>query len=173
MSLVLSPEFIVPLAKAHSRSAFDCGNDDLNRYIRQQARQDAEKRVAAPFVLVEPDTSIVRGFYTLSASLISCDELPETLRKKLPRYEQLPVILMGRLARDKTISERGVGEFLLVNALRRCLEHAQQIAAMAVVVDAKDEDAASFYRHFDFMPLATTPMRLFLPMQQIAVLFGK
>ncbi|MBU6436830.1 MAG: GNAT family N-acetyltransferase, partial [Betaproteobacteria bacterium] len=133
---------------------------------------DAEKRVAAPFVLTQPGSPAVLGFYTLSASIIPVDELPEQLMKRLPRYGQLPVTLLCRLAVDRSVSGQGVGEFLLVDALRRSLEVAQQIAAMAVIVDAKDERAASFYRRFDFRPFQQTPLRLFLPMGQIAMLFA-
>ncbi len=72
--------------------------------------------------------------------------------KRLPRYRQLLVTLLGRLAVDRSVGGRGVGEFLLVGVLRRGLEAAQQIAAMAVIVGAKDERTESFYRHFDFQP---------------------
>lgn len=171
MPLTLVPEYIVPLEKGHDRSAFDCGNEDLNRYLKQQARQDAEKYAAAPFVLVESAAPIVRGYYTLSSSLIPLDELPADLAKKLPRYDNLPVTLLGRLARDKTIPDKGVGEFLLLDALHRSLQNAQQIASMAVVVDAKDEQAERFYKHFNFLPFQLTPLRLFLPMKQIEKLF--
>lgn len=171
MALVLAPEHIGPLEKAHDRKAFDCGNEDLNRYLREQARQDAEKRVAAPFVFTQPSSPAVLGFYTLSASIIPVQELPAELMKRLPRYGQLPVTLLGRLAVDRTAAGQGVGEFLLVDALRRSLEAAQQIAAMAVIVDAKNEQAEKFYRHFDFQPFQQTPLRLFLPMVQIAQLF--
>lgn len=173
MPLTLTPECVVPLEKGHDRSAFDCGNDDLNRYLKQQARQDADKHVAVPFVLFESGSAVVRGFYTLSASIIPVEELPPEMMKKLPRYGQLPVTLLGRLAVDRKAKGQGVGEFLLVDALRRCLEGAQQIGAMAVIVDAKDEQAESFYRHFDFLPLQATPRRLFLPMRQIAQLFAE
>jgi len=171
LALILAPEHISPLEKAHERKSFDCGREDLNRYLREQARQDAEKRVAAPFVLTQPDDPEVLGFYTLSSSIIPVDELPPELMKRLPRYGQLPVTLLGRLAVDCRARGLGVGEFLLVDALRRSLEAAQQIAAMAVVVDAKDERAESFYRDFDFPPFQRTPLRLFLPMAQIAKLF--
>jgi hypothetical protein len=170
LPLILSPEYIVPLKKKHDRNAFDCGNEELNRYLKQQARQDAEKYVAAPFVLVEPDAALVRGYYTLSSSRISLDELPTELAKKLPRYDALPVTLLGRLARDKNIPDKGLDEFLLLDALHRSLQHAQHIASMAVVVDAKDEDAESFYKHFNFLPFQLTPLRLFLPMKQIEAL---
>jgi GNAT superfamily N-acetyltransferase len=163
---------MAPMTKAHDRATFDCGNDELNRYLRQQARQDAEKRVAAPFVLTQPGRRTVLGFYTLSASIIPVQELPPELMKQLPRYGQLPVTLLGRLAAERTASGQGVGAFLLVDALRRSLEAARQIAAMAVIVDAKDEQAERFYRHFDFLPFQQTPLRLFLPMTQVARLFA-
>jgi len=171
LALALTPEHIRPLEKAHDRKSFDCGNDDLNRYLREQARQDAERRVAAPFVLTQPGSAKVLGFYTLSSSIIPVTELPPEMMKRLPRYGQLPVTLLGRLAVDRSVCGQGVGEFLLVDALRRSLESAQQIAAMAVIVDAKDERAESFYRHFDFQPFQQTPLRLFLPMGQIKTLF--
>jgi GNAT superfamily N-acetyltransferase len=173
LPLILGPDNIVPLEKGHDRSVFDCGNDDLNRYLQQQARQDAGRHVAVSFVLLEPGSPVVRGFYTLSASIIPVEELPPDMMKKLPRYGQLPVTLLGRLAVDRTAKGQGVGEFLLIDALRRCLEAAQQIGAMAVIVDAKDPQAESFYRHFDFLPFQVTPLRLFLPLRQIAQLFSE
>jgi GNAT superfamily N-acetyltransferase len=172
LALILAPEHINPLTKSHERKSFDCGHEDLNRYLREQARQDAEKRVAAPFVLTQPSDPKVLGFYTLSSSIIPFDELPEELMKRLPRYGQLPVTLLGRLAADRSAGGQGAGEFLLVDALGRSLEAAQQIAAMAVIVDAKNERAESFYRHFDFQPFQKTPLRLFLSMAQIAKLFA-
>jgi GNAT superfamily N-acetyltransferase len=172
LPLVLASEYVVALQKAHERAAFDCGSEDLNRYLREQARQDADRRVAAAFVLTQPGSATVLGFYTLSASLIPVQELPAGLLKRLPRYPRLPVTLLGRLAVDKTAGGQGTGEFLLVDALRRSLEASRHIAAMAVIVDAKDERAASFYRHFDFLPLQQTPLRFFLPMTQIAKLLA-
>ncbi len=126
--------------------------------------------MAATFVLLE-DGYTVRGFYSLSASSIALDELPAQTAKKLPRYAHLPVTLLGRLAVDASIAGQGAGQFLLIDALRRSLEGAQRIGAMAVVVQAKDQQAERFYRHFDFLPLQQTPLRLFLPMVQIARLF--
>ena len=162
---------VVPLAKIHDRSAFSCGSQALDRYLQQQARQDAEKRVAALFVLIEPPAAKVLGFYSLSASVVTADALTAEMRKKLPRYPQLPVILIGRLAVNQGHKGKGLGEFLLMNALHRCLSAAEQIAAMAVVVDAKDAAAEAFYRHYDFRPLQVAPVRMFLPMMVVAGLF--
>jgi hypothetical protein len=140
--------------------------------LREQARQDAEKRVAAPFVFTQPGSKAVLALYTLCASSIPVDELPPDLMKRLPRDGQLPVTLLGRRAVDRSVGSQGVGEFLLVDALRRSLEAATQIAAMAVIVDAKDEQAESFYRHLGVQPFQQTPLRLFVPIGHIAQPFA-
>ena len=145
----------------------------MDRYLQQQARQDAEKRVAVPFVLVEPPATKVLGYYTLSASVITADALPAELAKKLPRYPRLPVSLLGRLAVDQTQKGKGLGEFLLMDALHRCLDAAAEIAAMAVIVDAKDDGAAAFYARYGFLSLQQQPSRLFLPMKTVADLFSE
>ena len=166
-----TPYRIKALGKTHDRTAFDCGSAALDRYLQQQARQDAEKRVAAPFVLTVAPALQVLGYYTLSASLVNTSELPDALAKKLPRYPQLPVTLLGRLAVDQSMKGRGIGQFLLMDALRRSQEAAANIAAMAVLVDAQNDAAQAFYRHFSFLPLHEPPRRLFLPMKTVAALF--
>jgi GNAT superfamily N-acetyltransferase len=163
---------VEPLGRQHDRTAFHCGADALDRYLKQQARQDADKRVAAPFVAVNPPVKRVLGYYTLSASVLTLADLPDELARKLPRYPQLPVTLLGRLAVDQSARGQRLGEHLLLDALHRSLTHADQIAAMAVVVDAKDENAASFYRHYGFIALQAQPRRLFVPMRVVAQLLG-
>lgn len=123
------------------------------------------------FVLVEPPADKVLGYYTLSASIITTDGLPAQLAKKLSRYPQLPVTLLGRLAVDQTQKGKGLGEFLLMDALYRSLQAAAEIAAMAVIVDAKDNAAAAFYQRYGFIPPQQKPARLFLPIKTVAGLF--
>lgn len=161
----------VPLQKEHDRQTFRCGSPVLDTYLQRQARQDSEKRVAAVFVLVQPPTTRIVGYYTLSASTIPANEVPSDLARKLPRYPQLPVTLLGRLAVDQGFKGRGLGQFMLMDALHRSLRAAAGIAAMAVVVDAKDAAAAAFYQHFGFIPLNSTASRLFLPLATISKLF--
>lgn len=170
--MVVAAPLIEPLARHHGRTAFRCGSDPLDRYLQQQARQDAEKHVAAPFVLTAPPETAVLGFYTLSAAVVAVGDIEPELARKLPRYPQLPVTLVGRLAVDERLKGQGWGSFLLMDALRRSLAHAAEIAAMAVVVDAKDETAADFYRRFDFTPLQGNARRLYLPMQTVARVLG-
>jgi ribosomal protein S18 acetylase RimI-like enzyme len=160
-----------PLASEHDRAAFSCGVEPLDRYLNQQARQDARSRVAAPFVLTDRDSGRIIGYYTLSAFAVDLTELPSQLRKRLPRYPQVPVVLLGRLAVDQRFAGQGWGKALLIDALRRSLEHSRQIAAMAVVVDAKDDAARSFYERYGFQRLADHEYRLFLAMGTIEQLF--
>lgn len=163
---------VEPLGRQHDRTAFHCGADALDRYLKQQARQDADKRVAAPFVAVNPPDTRVLGYYTLSASVVTLTDLPDELTRKLPRYPQLPITLLGRLAVDQSARGQRLGEHLLLDALHRSLTHADQIAAMAVVVDAKDENSAQFYRQYGFIPLQAQPRRMFVPMRVVAQLLG-
>ena len=96
MSLVARREYRVePLQKSHDRQTFHCGSAALDRYLQHQAPQDADKRVAAPFVLVSPGSVAVLGYYTLSAFSLNADELPAEMAKKLPRYERLPATEPG------------------------------------------------------------------------------
>jgi predicted GNAT family N-acyltransferase len=162
---------VEPLGKQHDRSKFSCGVEALDRYLHEQAGQDARKRVAAPFVLCEDTSNQVVGYYTLSALSLDIGELPEAVAKKLPKYPLVPATLLGRLAVDTQVRGSGAGEHLLMDAVRRALEATQKVASVAVVVDAKNAAAESFYRRYGFVSLADQPHRLFLPMAIIAKLF--
>ncbi|MDE2361115.1 MAG: GNAT family N-acetyltransferase [Hyphomicrobiales bacterium] len=154
----------------HDRSAFSCGVEALDRYLQSQAGQDARRRVAAPYVLLEPPSSEVIGFYTLSNTSLKAAELPAAFIKKLPRYPVLPATLLGRLAVNVNRKGAGYGEVLLLDALRRCLR--SETASLAVVVDAKDDAAISFYERHEFLRLPDQSNRLFKPMAEIEKLFG-
>ncbi|MEA5505122.1 GNAT family N-acetyltransferase [Halotia wernerae UHCC 0503] len=160
---------IEPLGK-HDRAAFSCGVEILDRYLKQQAGQDARKRVAAPFVLVEKSSGIIAGYYTLSSTSIKFEELPIELSKKLPKYPIVPATLLGRLAVDQNYRQKGLGEMLLMDALYRSLK--SEIATIAVVVDAKDDAARSFYEHYDFIRFPDFSHRLFLKIETIAKMFA-
>ena len=120
---------------------------------------------------VKPPDTTVLGFYSLSASSINAADLPPDLAKKLPQYPHLPVTLLGRLVMDQSSKGQGLGQSLLLDALYRSLQAAAAIAAMAVVVDAKDAAAAAFYERYGFMPLSASEGRMFLAMKTVAALF--
>lgn len=162
-----------PLDKRkHDRAAFACGNESLDRYLKQQASQDIEKRVAAVVVLT-PDGKTIAGYYTLSQYAIDLVRLPKEVVKdlKLPKYPEVPATLLGRLARSTAFQGQGLGELLLMGALKRALEQSRSVASMAVVVDAIDEKASAFYREYGFMEFPDRRDRLFLPMTTIEWMF--
>lgn len=160
---------IEPLSREHKRTDFDCGIEVLNRYLREQANQDQRKYVAAPFIAVGKDNQEIIGYYTLSATSIKLQELPVKLSQKLPKYPVLPAILLGRLAIDQNYQKSGWGKLLLMDALSRSLEN--EIAAMAVVVDAINDRAISFYQNYHFIRFDDYSNRLFLPMPIIKQIF--
>jgi predicted GNAT family N-acyltransferase len=115
----------------------------------------------------------IAGYYTLSSDNIRLDDVPPELVKQLnlPRYPVLGATLIGRLARDLTFKSQGLGEILLVDALKRSLAMSRQIASTAVIVDAKDDKAHAFYRSFGFIAFPDSSNRLFLAMRTIATLY--
>jgi GNAT superfamily N-acetyltransferase len=161
---------VEPLSDKHDRESFASGVEPLDRYLRQQAGQDARRRVASCFVLVSNGDRVPIGYYTLAATSITLAELPEPLAKRLPRYPVVPATLMGRLAVDARHRQQGHGEFMLLNAFSRVLR--SDIASYAFVVDAKDDKAARFYQHYRFRSLIEGGRRLFIPTAEIAKLFS-
>lgn len=153
-----------PLGNQHDRTLFDCGVSVLNDYLAKYAKQDVKRKASAVFVLVhrtEPKRII--GFYTLCATSVLLSELPDEMTKRLPRYPEIPAILIGRLARD--INYPGVGELLLSDAMARCVRVASEIAAILIVVDSKGDAATRFYEKFGFLSLPKLTGRMFMPMQ--------
>ena len=161
---------IEPLSDRHDRGSFASGVEPLDRYLRQQAGQDARRRVASCFVLVSGGDRVPIGYYTLAATSIALAELPEPLAKRLPRYPIAPATLMGRLAIDARRRGEGHGEFMLFDAFSRVLRN--DIASYAFVVDAKDDKAAQFYQRYRFRFLIEGGRRLFIPVAEIAKLFS-
>jgi GNAT superfamily N-acetyltransferase len=160
------------LNKNHDRAAFSCGNDALDTYLKKRASQEAKKKIATTFVMVGNQPSAVIGYYTLSATSILLGDLPDNISRKLPKYPQVPATLLGRLAIDSHYQGRGYGEILILDALRRSLRAAVEVASYAVVVDAVDERARSLYEHYGFCDFPDRKLRLFLPMKTIADLFS-
>jgi ribosomal protein S18 acetylase RimI-like enzyme len=156
-----SPFRLEPLSNKHNRTIFRCGVEALDRYFREQATQDIRRRISNCFVAADQRTGEVAGFYTLAAASVSLTELPPTITKRLPRYPVFPAIQIGRLAVDSRYQGRGVGSGLLADATLRSAR--AEPAAFMLLVDAKNDSAAAFYRKFGFSPFASRPLTLFLP----------
>lgn len=153
------------------RERFDCGSEVLNRYLQRQASQDMKRKAAAVFVLVDAAGASILGYYALSSFTIETCRIPPEVAARLPRYPHLPATLIGRLAVDRRNQGRRLGEYLLMDALRRSLENTATVGSIAIVVDAKDENARNFYRRYDFISLPDQSDRLFLPMGAVEQLF--
>jgi len=157
---------MVSFNPSFNRKAFNCKSDPLTRYLQIQASQDIKRRLAACYLAVTPEDEIA-GYYTLAATSVPLPDLPDEIRAKLPRYPTIPAVLMGRLAVDDNHSGKGLGGALLFDVIQRSLT--AEIAAYAMVVDAKDDEAVAFYRHFGFLSFPEKPRTLFLPLAGLKI----
>lgn len=157
-------EYLIrPLDTGVATASFQCGSEPLNDYIRRYASQDVRKNVSRVFVVTpENDSKKLAGYFTLSAGSVSCSSLPTSLARKLPRYP-VPVALIGRLAVDNESQDQGLGSILLADACQKVSQASTVLAVVGIIVDAKDDAAISFYKHFGFIPLLGQPDRLLLP----------
>ena len=128
--------------------------------------QDVRRRVARVFIASEDDSTSINGYYTLSASSFEKELLASDEAKRLPHYP-VPAILIGRLAVDRLSQGRGLGETLLMDALKRVIRASEVIAVYAIIVDAKNDDALAFYKRYGFVSSETMPYRLYLPLDTL------
>ena len=160
------PSFITQaLAAHHERSSFTCGVEALDRYLREQATQDIRRRVANCFVMVDEKMSSIAGYYALSATSLLLSDLPQAATKRLPRYPQVPAVILGRLAVAIDYQGRHVGAALLADATERAAR--ADIAVFAIITDPIDERAHRFYKKHGFMELSGERPRLFIPIESI------
>jgi predicted N-acetyltransferase YhbS len=152
--------------KKHHRKAFDCGVATLNLYLQQFANQDQKRHLTRVYVLAEHEQII--GYYSISAHSVPIVELPDN--KKLGVYQDVPFLLLGRLAVDKQHQRQGYGDALIFHAFKTTAEIAEKVGIQGIIVDAKDEKATCFYEKFGFKRLAATKSRLVLPFSAIKTL---
>ena len=148
----------------HDRAGFSCGVPELDVYLHRFAVQHSLKGVSTVHVLVNTDRpSLILGYYTLSAAQVDVLQLKDEDRKKLPRYP-VPCFRMGRLACRADQRGQGLGKLLMGCAVDRCLQARRQVAAFALLVDAKNRQAMTFYQHYGFTSCTDSPMTLYLPL---------
>jgi GNAT superfamily N-acetyltransferase len=169
MASAAAPGFrLEPLdSTRHDRATFASGVPSLDRYLKTQAAQDMRRKANAVFVMVALDAPArIVGYFTLSATALTQDDVPEDARKHLPRYPLVSATLIGRLAVAKERQGQGIGAMLLALALRKAYENADVVGSSMIVVDAIDERAARFYEAHGFVRLPES-MRLIIPMRAI------
>ncbi len=158
------PYRIELLTNHHDRQNFHSGSEPLDRYLHRQVKQDVRRHLTACFVAVDNRSEAIAGYYTLSATSMTLAEIPEDQAKRLPSYPHVPAALLGRLAISKDHNGKGLGGALLLDALQRSLH--VDMAVYAMLVEAKDSAAQTFYEHHGFivLPSESQHRRLMLPM---------
>jgi predicted N-acetyltransferase YhbS len=161
---VNEPLAVEKLRSDHVVSDFDCGHQQLNRFLVRFALVNQQAGAAQTYVAVSGKTVV--GYYSLAVGQVAFDDAPRRLSKGLARHP-VPMMLLARLAVSTVWQGRGLGSGLLKDAMRRTLQAADIAGIRALMVHAKDETARRFYEHFGFIPSVTDPMHLFLLLKDI------
>lgn len=148
----------------HLLEGFDCGREELNRYLLRYSWANQQAGAAQTYVGLVEDA--VAGYHTLAVGQVAREEAPERLIKGLARHP-VPIMLLARLAVDRRWQGQGVGKALLKDAMLRTVQAADIAGIRAFAVHAKDEQARGFYQKFDFIPSPTDPMHLFVLLKDV------
>jgi len=154
----------------HKIQEFDCGREELNRYLHRYAWQNQQAEAAQTYVGIVGDSVI--GYHALTVGHVSHAEAPTRLTKGLAHHP-VPIMLIARLAVDRRWHGQGVGSALLRDAMQRTLQAADIAGIRAIAVHAKDEAARSFYQRFDFIPSPTDALHLFVLLKDIRRIVGQ
>lgn len=153
---------ILPLTGNHNRQSFDCGRAELNNWLRQIARQHQDKGLSKTFVAIQDEeATCICGFYALTLAEIDRRLLPDAYQKRLP--QRIPGVRLGRLAVDLRYQKKRLGELLLVDAISRARRIHQDAGVVGLFVDALDDHASGFYRHYGFLNIPENPLLLVYP----------
>ena len=157
----------VAISSRQNRSAFDCGDAELNTFLRQHARQNHERGASKTFLAVpDADPLAIWGFYSICPASLEFARTPELARKGLARHA-VPVFRLARLAVDHRVQGLGLGGQLILSAGNRCLRAAAEVGGVALLIDAKSDRAAQWYASYGAIPLADAPRTLVLPLTTI------
>jgi len=151
-----------PIDKKHDRKGFDCGQSELNAFLQQRARKSHENGASKTYLAIDDgDGKTVYGYYTLSPAQADFQRAPEIARHNLGRHD-VGGFRLGRLAVSRTLQGHGLGGQLLIAAARRCIRASREIGGTAMMIDAKDEKVASWYKLYGAVPLLDMPLSLLL-----------
>jgi GNAT superfamily N-acetyltransferase len=158
---------IESISPSHVAKAFKSNHHSLDFWLQRHALQNEQNGIARTRVLIRGDSPTILGFYSLAATTIQIDELPPEIRQRLAIRYPAPAILLGQLAIHRELHRQGLGGLLMAHALRTARQASELVGAIAVAVDAIDNPAVDFYRHYGFSPLKRDGRHLFLPMSGI------
>ncbi len=151
----------------HHKADFDCGEESLNKFIRQYATQHQAKNYSTVYVASTgiSNPNHVLGYFTLSNSCFLKDRIANEANKS--PYSSIPAIKIGRLARDINLTPKGFGEVLLLEAIERCVKASKTSAAYAIEIDAVNTQVVKFYKKFGFIQFLDNPLSLYIPIQKL------
>ena len=157
MGEITPPE---PITSAHVLTDFDCGVDSLNDWLKRQALKNDISRASRTFVACK-DLQVI-GFYALAAGSINRKEAPGKIKRNMP--EPIPVMILGRLAKDLHWQQNGIGRGLLKDAVLRTIKAAKHAGIRALVVHTLSEDARNLYLQHGFQESPLNHFTLMLPL---------
>lgn len=158
------------LRRNHVRERFDSGVPPLDDFLRRFASQNEEKGLSRTYVATRPGELEVAGYVTIRVGEIATTDLPPNAQRGLPRYP-VPVLHVARLAVDKRARGIGLGEALLMHALHKALDLAEDAGLWGVEVIAKDEAARSFYMRYGFRSLVDDDLHLYVSLKTVRKVF--
>lgn len=160
-----------PLAPDHVLAGFDCSREPLNLWLSRYARQAAAAGSARTYVIVDSEQRRVVGYHALTAAGLEREGATARVRKGMPRYP-VPVVLLARLAVDLSVTGRGLGGWLLRDAMLRTVAAAETIGVRAMLVHAKDDDARRFYLRHGLESSPSDPLHLMILLKDIIASSG-
>jgi GNAT superfamily N-acetyltransferase len=164
--------FVIEKLRAnHELAQFDCGKEELNRFLTRFALTNQQAQNAQTYVACRAGQAAVVGYYSLAFGSVAHEQTPERIKKGLARHP-IPVMILSRLAIDQGAQCQGLGQGLLKDALERTMRAADIGGLRAVLVHAKDDAARAFYQHFNFEPSPTDPYHLFVLTKDLKRIIG-
>lgn len=158
---------VEPLESRHRVNRFECGREQLDRWLRAYAKQGQRRNTARTFAVCRQGETEVVGYYTLVASQVEQTEATDDVQRETSKHFPIPVCLIARLAVDRSEHGAGLGRSLLLDALQRTDLASRSVAMRAVLVHALDEEGAAFYAHFGFKPTSADPLTLMVPLEAV------
>jgi GNAT superfamily N-acetyltransferase len=154
------------ITRKHDRSRFDCGDDDLNNFLLRYARQGHDQGASKTFLAIDDNTKAILGFYSLAPGSVAYHRAPEIVQRGLARHE-VPGFRLARIAINRAQQGQGLGGQLLLAAGKRCLMAAAVVGGTVLIIDTKNDRAASWYVSYGAVPLLDTERTLVLPLATI------
>jgi GNAT superfamily N-acetyltransferase len=158
-----------PIARKHDRRAFDCGDADLNDFLKRYARQSHDLGAAKTVLAIDnTDSTTILGFYSLAPASLSYERTPKIVRRGLARHD-VPGFRLARIATHVSVQGHGLGGQLIAAAGRRCLRAAAEVGGVILIIDAKNDRAAQWYAGYGAVPLLDAPLTLVMALATLEV----